>query len=222
MTNNIISESSVSTNGKEFNIININSKIDNFNYEILINELEARKLMGEHIFIIDFTNCISFSIDAIVAISKLNSILKKDDGVIYLVCLNEKIKKYFLLAKKLDEFQYFKTKEELISFNNKQDTISNYTLTIYKDNKISSKYIIKDNKITIGRESSCDICLSDNSNTVSRRHATIENIYDNLILISFGKNGTYINNELITKSILVAGSTFKIDKYLFLVSYDGK
>ena len=47
---------------------------------------------------------------------------------------------------------------------------------------------------TIGRESECDICIPDNENIVSRRHATIRATKNGKYYLSDqSKNGTYIN-----------------------------
>lgn len=67
-------------------------------------------------------------------------------------------------------------------------------------------------KVTVGRDPSCQILFPDNVTSVSRRHCTLENGNEFLILVDEGsRNGTFIHGKRVpngTKVALKRGSSF--------------
>jgi len=61
---------------------------------------------------------------------------------------------------------------------------------------------MKIKSLSIGRDSECDIVLTDHSDVISRRHAVL-NIYPSgkMTIIDYGKNGTYVNGVRITSDV---------------------
>lgn len=71
---------------------------------------------------------------------------------------------------------------------------------------------LKDSKVTVGRDPSCQVTFPENAVTVSRRHCTLENGGEYLILLDEGsRNGTFIHGKRIPNGAKVAlkrGSSF--------------
>lgn len=71
---------------------------------------------------------------------------------------------------------------------------------------------IQERKVTLGRDSSCQIRLPESYSKVSRRHCTLENGGEYLILVDEGSsNGTFIHGKMVPKGSKVAlkpGSAF--------------
>lgn len=71
---------------------------------------------------------------------------------------------------------------------------------------------IQKGKVTLGRDTSCQIRIPEKYTKVSRRHCTLENGGEYLILVDEGSsNGTYIHGKMVPKGSKVAlkpGSTF--------------
>lgn len=77
---------------------------------------------------------------------------------------------------------------------------------------------LRDGCITIGRNSDCTICISDE--TVSRHHARVEMQNDECRIIDENStSGTYVNGHLIESEILHVGDMIVIGKQYF--TYDG-
>ena len=55
-------------------------------------------------------------------------------------------------------------------------------------------------KITVGRSSSCDIYVSENYDDISRYHAVISNEDNHFIFEDVSKNGSYINGHKVHRS----------------------
>lgn len=71
-------------------------------------------------------------------------------------------------------------------------------------------------KMTIGRESSCDICLS--LDYLSRKHVSLEPLNGKLFIEDLNSsNGTYVNGEKIDKAELKPGDKIKLDVLTFEV-----
>ncbi|MEA1949267.1 MAG: FHA domain-containing protein [Thermodesulfobacteriota bacterium] len=72
---------------------------------------------------------------------------------------------------------------------------------------------------TIGRLQFCDIYIDDSA--VSRTHATID-VRENRVVItdSDSTNGTFVNNEMITRKVLENGDIIEIGGLQFFVSFD--
>jgi len=76
----------------------------------------------------------------------------------------------------------------------------------YENKKIS---IVENRKYIIGRDPICDIVLNDKN--VSRKHASLEYINDNFILVDLvSANGTWIEGKRIQRTILHSNSSFRI------------
>ncbi|MEM9398646.1 MAG: FHA domain-containing protein [Verrucomicrobiota bacterium] len=62
------------------------------------------------------------------------------------------------------------------------------------------RFVIKKKQMTVGRDEANELCLAETS--VSRKHAMIINMNDNLIIRDLGSlNGTMINGQVITEGI---------------------
>jgi pSer/pThr/pTyr-binding forkhead associated (FHA) protein len=78
-----------------------------------------------------------------------------------------------------------------------------------------SRFLITSSGVNIGRASGCDIFLDDI--TVSRQHAKIAKNGDEFVLTDEGSlNGTYFENESISKRSLMSGDEFQIGKFHLL------
>ena len=72
--------------------------------------------------------------------------------------------------------------------------------------------------ITIGRSKSCDIPLDDNA--MSRVHAQIIPSGKSFHLVdNYSSNGTFVNNERITKARVHAGDVIEVGSHFFIVHY---
>lgn len=59
-------------------------------------------------------------------------------------------------------------------------------------------------QLTIGREESCDIIISDNSDVISRRHAILNiDSYGRMTITDLSTNGTYVNGIRIASNVPV-------------------
>jgi pSer/pThr/pTyr-binding forkhead associated (FHA) protein len=78
-----------------------------------------------------------------------------------------------------------------------------------------SRFLITSEGVAIGRASGCDIFLDDI--TVSRQHAKISKVGSDFVLTDEGSlNGTYFENESISKRTLLSGDEFQIGKFHLL------
>ena len=75
-------------------------------------------------------------------------------------------------------------------------------------------------RVTIGRETGNDICLTNR--TVSRKHALVYRIKDQVIIEDLGGyNGTFVNGKRIKKTVLSSGDTLQMGKVIlrFLMAF---
>jgi len=94
-------------------------------------------------------------------------------------------------------------------------------LLVLKGAGRGNRFMVNENGCTIGRNPDCDIFLDDI--TVSRKHAAIS--FDQLFNFtdSGSLNGSYLNNERATSSILNSGDEIQIGKFhLVFISNKGK
>jgi pSer/pThr/pTyr-binding forkhead associated (FHA) protein len=78
-----------------------------------------------------------------------------------------------------------------------------------------SRFLITSEGVNIGRASGCEIFLDDI--TVSRQHAKITKAGGDFVLTDEGSlNGTYFENEAISKRTLLSGDEFQIGKFHLL------
>ena len=68
-----------------------------------------------------------------------------------------------------------------------------------------------DGPVTIGRAADCDVSLHDI--LLSRHHCRVEHTADGWVLTDLGsKNGTVVNNKVVTRQVLNDGETFAIGR----------
>lgn len=74
---------------------------------------------------------------------------------------------------------------------------------------------------SIGRESSCDIVLSDSTDIVSRRHAVL-NVYPSgkMFIIDQSRNGTYVNGIKISSNVPVPVTRKDMISFAHVVKLD--
>ncbi len=85
-------------------------------------------------------------------------------------------------------------------------------LTITLDGVLVKEYSLDDKRITIGRGSSNNIVLDDE--TVSGEHAAIQSDNETVITDLRSTNGTFLNGSSISKEPLKHGDVLKIGGYL--------
>jgi pSer/pThr/pTyr-binding forkhead associated (FHA) protein len=87
------------------------------------------------------------------------------------------------------------------------------------DNTVLKEYIIDQNKIIIGRDGNCDICI-DNI-TVSRKHARITREPVDYWVEDMGSiNGTFVNGHWVSKKLLDTGDEISIGKYSIVIYFE--
>lgn len=76
----------------------------------------------------------------------------------------------------------------------------------------SSRYLLDEDEITVGRDPSSDILLDDS--TVSRTHAVFRRINGNYSVIDAGSlNGTYVNRQRVDSQELKNGDEIILGKF---------
>jgi diguanylate cyclase (GGDEF)-like protein len=89
-----------------------------------------------------------------------------------------------------------------------------YLVQIYPLNAGYGLVELPAEKLTLGRDSSCDLVVVDDA--VSRRHATIEPTDAGFLLVDEGStNGTFVNDERIGRHVLAAGDRFRVGGHIF-------
>lgn len=74
---------------------------------------------------------------------------------------------------------------------------------------------------TIGREEGCDIIIPDNSNVISRLHATIRiESEDRIYITDQSRNGTYVNGMKISSNVEVPVSRKDVISFAHIVDFD--
>jgi pSer/pThr/pTyr-binding forkhead associated (FHA) protein len=85
-------------------------------------------------------------------------------------------------------------------------------LVVLGDDGSSQEFELLLKRLSIGRDGTCDICLSDRS--VSRHHATLMRVYQGFsIEDEQSTNGTRVNGNAVTKRFLKHGDLIEIGKY---------
>ena len=93
------------------------------------------------------------------------------------------------------------------------------TLVLQKGHGAGERFLIDRAKLTIGRDPSTDIFLNDV--TVSRDHAVIEVVGDDIVIRDSGSlNGTYVNDRLVESAALEDGDVVQIGT--FCMAFVGK
>ena len=73
-------------------------------------------------------------------------------------------------------------------------------------------FVLKEGKLTIGRDPKCDVFLSNM--TVSRHHATITVFGSEATIVDAGSlNGTWVDGKVVDSSPLVSGSRVQIGNF---------
>jgi diguanylate cyclase (GGDEF)-like protein len=89
-------------------------------------------------------------------------------------------------------------------------------VNIYPPNAHGGLIYLPQSRFVIGRESKADLWLDDPS--ISRVHAVIEPTAEGCLLTDAGStNGTYVNDERITSSILQPGDQVRFGNHIFKV-----
>ena len=87
------------------------------------------------------------------------------------------------------------------------------------DNTVLKEYIIDQNEIILGRDTSSDICIDDIA--VSRQHARIAKGLDDYFVEDVGSiNGTFVNGHWVSKAAVETGDEISIGKYSLRVSFE--
>jgi pSer/pThr/pTyr-binding forkhead associated (FHA) protein len=94
------------------------------------------------------------------------------------------------------------------------------TLTLtFKGNTLFQHRLEKDKAMTIGRKESNDIAIENLA--VSGHHAKIDSVGDGFLLTDLqSKNGSFVNNELVSSHWLKHGDVIVIGKHALIFSYD--
>src|SRR6516162_4023066 len=103
------------------------------------------------------------------------------------------------------------TPRPLISTTNRQACL----VHIYPTGPgMGSRYMLADTRLTLGRDSDCDICLSDLS--VSRHHARIQPGMDGYYVVDLqSTNGTFVNDKAASMCKLKDGDYLRFGNWIF-------
>ena len=109
-----------------------------------------------------------------------------------------------------------------IRLNINQPTSTTQTIPyihILSPNHESKVYRLQDNKLTVGRDKTCQIILDDN--LVSREHCQLwTNSSGKVVVRDMGStNGTIIDNKKITQDVLSSHSRLKIGNHIIKIEY---
>lgn len=90
---------------------------------------------------------------------------------------------------------------------------------LFKENTIAVYRVAKGKSITIGRKEDNDIQIENLA--VSGHHAKIDSVGDGFLLTDLqSKNGSFVNNELVSSHWLQQGDSVTIGKHTLTFSYD--
>lgn len=223
----IMIEEVIETKNYKIDAIAIKVPIDMFNYEILVGKLNARVYIGEKMLVLDLKKCNSFSVDAIKSLEKVSDNIKSKDGIICLLNCNQKVKFNFSLLEEEDKFVFLDTDKFIDNLNagvfdkylGDKKKVSELHFTVYYKNAILNRFTFKNQRVVIGRRSSCDIVLPDEKKMISREHTIIEIENDEVIITNKGKNKTYIDNKPIDRFVANDNTLFKIEDYLIQLNF---
>jgi pSer/pThr/pTyr-binding forkhead associated (FHA) protein len=85
-------------------------------------------------------------------------------------------------------------------------------LVVRKGPEVGERFYVESATLTIGRDPASDIFLNDI--TVSRYHATLERIGDEVSVTDAGSlNGTYVNGVSVDKAVLRNGDALQIGRF---------
>ncbi len=150
---------------------------------------------------------------------QLHLVKKTNKGI---VKVNGKDVSQDTLIKENDIITLGKVELELIdskslSTNNAQKTKSTHIWSLHSNASwLENNNIIINKKMTIGRDSSCDICLT--LDYLSRQHASLDPINGKLFIEDLNSsNGTFVNGEKISRIELQPGDKIKLDVLTFEV-----
>ncbi len=93
------------------------------------------------------------------------------------------------------------------------------TITLkFKENIIKEMRLGKDASLTIGRRDTSDIVIENLA--VSGTHAKIDSVEDGFLITDLqSKNGTFVNDQLITSHYLNHGDVITIGKHVLIFAY---
>ena len=150
---------------------------------------------------------------------QLHLVKKTNKGI---VKVNGKDVSQDTLIKENDIITLGKVELELIdskslSTNNAQKTKSTHIWSLHSNASwLENNNIIINKKMTIGRDSSCDICLT--LDYLSRQHVSLDPINGKLFIEDLNSsNGTFVNGEKISRIELQPGDKIKLDVLTFEV-----
>lgn len=86
-----------------------------------------------------------------------------------------------------------------------------YIVEVYKDHELSFSVPFQSESLTIGRATTCDICLPDSN--ISRVHALIQMKNRNLTLVDKSTHGTILNGTSTPRSEFIPGDEISIGKW---------
>lgn len=87
------------------------------------------------------------------------------------------------------------------------------TLVVIKGPQMGDSFYLNPGVTTLGRDVKADIFL--NSRTVSRKHATLTQVANTVILQDLGSlNGTYVNGNLVDEAEIHDGDKLQIGTFL--------
>ena len=90
---------------------------------------------------------------------------------------------------------------------------------LFKENTIAVYRVAKGKSVTIGRKEDNDIQIENLA--VSGHHAKIDSVGDGYLLTDLqSKNGSFVNNELVSSHWLQQGDSVTIGKHTLTFSYD--
>lgn len=85
-------------------------------------------------------------------------------------------------------------------------------LVVRKGPEVGERFYVDRPELSIGRDPACDIFLNDI--TVSRRHATLASVGDELSITDNGSlNGTYVNGVTVDSAPLRTGDAVQIGRF---------
>lgn len=85
-------------------------------------------------------------------------------------------------------------------------------LVVRKGPEVGERFYIDRPTITVGRDPASDIFLNDI--TVSRHHATLERVGDEVSVTDAGSlNGTYVNGVSVDKAVLRNGDALQVGRF---------
>ena len=85
---------------------------------------------------------------------------------------------------------------------------------IYPTDVVDGLQKVKQDSVTLGRDSRCDIVLQDGN--VSRQHARLERVDGAYVLTDLGStNGTFVNEQPVTQTRLTGGETLRVGSFIF-------